>query len=88
MILARTVMLFIALSSVLFVAVTASRSKRPMLRGVASAMCGIAALGTVNLLAPFTDVGLLLNYASAFIAVVLSVPGVVMMLILRVLLLF
>ena len=42
----------------------------------------------MNLLAGYTGVSIALNYATAFVAVVLGAPGVVTMLLLRVLLLF
>ena len=77
-----------SLASILAVAYAASRTKRPLLRGLASSFCGAAALGAVNLLAPYTGVGLVVNFATAFVSVVLSVPGVIMLLILRLLLLF
>ena len=66
----------------------ASKAKRPLLRALGSAVCGAASLGAVNLLAGYTGVSIALNYATAFVAVVLGAPGVVTMLLLRVLLLF
>ena len=59
-----------------------------LLRALGSAVCGAASLGAVNLLAGYTGVSIALNYATAFVAVVLGAPGVVTMLLLRVLLLF
>ena len=64
------------------------KAKRPLLRALGSAVCGAASLGAVNLLAGYTGVSIALNYATAFVAVVLGAPGVVTMLLLRVLLLF
>ena len=49
-------------------------------------MCGIATLGAAALLAPFTGLALAVNWFTAFAAVVLGAPGVVTMLLLRVLL--
>ena len=49
-------------------------------------MCGVGALGAVNALAPFTGVALALNHLTAFAAVVLGAPGVLLLLLLRLLL--
>ena len=43
----------------------------------------MGALGAVNMLAPFTGVGLALNAFTSFMAVVLGAPGVVTMLVLN-----
>ena len=80
MILVQTIGVFAALMSVIGVVLAASKAKRPLLRALGSAVCGAASLGAVNLLAGY--------YATAFVAVVLGAPGVVTMLLLRVLLLF
>ena len=87
MILVQTIGVFAALMSVIGVVLAASKAKRP-LRALGSAVCGAASLGAVNLLAGYTGVSIALNYATAFVAVVLGAPGVVTMLLLRVLLLF
>lgn len=88
MLMVQTIGLFAALLSAAGVILTASRSKHPVLRALGSAVCGAAALGAVNLLAGYTGVSIALNYATAFVAVVLGAPGVVTLLILRLLLLF
>ena len=85
MILVQTIGVFAALMSVIGVVLAASKAKRPLLRALGSAVCGAASLGAVNLLAGYTGVSIALNYATAFVAVA---PGVVTMLLLRVLLLF
>ena len=87
MILVQTIGVFAALMSVIGVVLAASKAKRPLLRALGSAVCGAASLGAVNL-AGYTGVSIALNYATAFVAVVLGAPGVVTMLLLRVLLLF
>ena len=87
MILVQTIGVFAALMSVIGVVLAASKAKRPLLRALGSAVCGAASLGAVNLLAGYTGVSIALNYATAFVAV-LGAPGVVTMLLLRVLLLF
>lgn len=83
MALAQSIIIFIAVLSVISVCYYAYKSKKPILKGTASALSGAAALGAINLLATYTGIGIALNYASAFIAIVLGVPGVVMMLALR-----
>ena len=96
MILVQTIGVFAALMSVIGVVLAASKAKRPLLRALGNsvvplvflAVCGAASLGAVNLLAGYTGVSIALNYATAFVAVVLGAPGVVTMLLLRVLLLF
>lgn len=77
----------IAVISVLGVVTALRRSERPFLRALASAGCGVAALGAVDLLAAYTGVSIAVNYATAFVAVVLGAPGVVCMLVLRLLML-
>lgn len=88
MVLAQTIILFICVCSVIAVIYSATRTKKPLLKGTACALCGAAALGAVNLVAQYTGVGIALNYASAFTAIVLGIPGVVLMLVLRIVLLF
>ncbi len=87
MILVETILVFFALLSAAGVLAAARRAKRPVLRALGSAVCGIASLGAVNLLAGFTGVSIALNYVTSFVAVVLGAPGVIMLLLLRLLLL-
>ena len=63
----------------------AAKGAHPIGQAVLSAVCGVGALGAVNLLAPYTGVALALNYGTAFAAVVLGLPGVVGLLFLRLL---
>lgn len=65
------------------VALAAAHCKRGVRRAAQSALCGCCALGLVNALSAFTGVAIALNYATAFIAVVLGAPGVVLLLALR-----
>lgn len=88
MILVQTLGVFIALLSTGCVLAAAGRARRPFLRVLGSAVCGVAALGAVDLLANYTGVSVALNYATSFVAVVLGAPGVVLLLLLRALLLF
>lgn len=87
MILIQTVALTMAVVSLFSVLAALRRARRPLLRALGSAVCGVGALGAVNLLAGYTGVALALNYATAFVAVVLGAPGVIMLLLLRVMLL-
>lgn len=66
-------------------AVALARSPRPLRRALTGAVCGVGALGAVNILAPFTGVAIALNHITAFAAVVLGAPGVITMLLLRLL---
>lgn len=86
MLFVETLALFTALVSVAGVVLAARRSEKPFLRALGSAVCGIASLGAVNLMAGYTGVAIALNYATAFVAVVLGAPGVITLLLLRVLL--
>ncbi|WP_418455141.1 pro-sigmaK processing inhibitor BofA family protein [Allofournierella sp.] len=61
----------------------ASRHKKPLRASLTSVLAGMGALGAVNMLAPFTGVGLALNAFTSFMAVVLGAPGVVTMLVLN-----
>ena len=73
--------------AVLLLAVSraAASGPHPIGRACLSALCGVSALGAVNLLAPYTGVSIALNYGTAFAAVVLGLPGVTGMLFLQVL---
>ena len=73
------------LASIVFVSLAAARSKLPLATGLGSAISGVGALAAVNLLSAYTGVSIALNFVTAFVAVVLSVPGVVTLLLLRIL---
>ncbi|MEG0166443.1 MAG: pro-sigmaK processing inhibitor BofA family protein [Ruthenibacterium sp.] len=62
------------------------KKRHPLRQTLKSAGCGIAALGAVNIFAGFTGVGIALNWGTAFVAVVLGAPGVICLLVLRLLL--
>ena len=74
-------------AAVLLVAVglAAGRSRKPVRMAFSAALTGTGALGAVNLLAGYTGVALALNYVTAFAAVVLGAPGVLLLLVLRLL---
>ncbi len=61
----------------------AGRAGHPLRRALTGAVCGVGALGAVNALAPFTGIALALNHFTAFAAVVLGAPGVLLLLLLR-----
>ena len=67
------------------VALAAAKSTRPVRAGLVSVLSGLGALGAVNLLADFTGVALALNGLSWFAACVLGIPGVTLLLMLRLL---
>ena len=77
------VWLAVAVGLTALVSQAAARSRRPVRRCVAGALCGVGALGAVNLLAPFTGVSVAVNGVSAFAAVVLGAPGVAGLLVLQ-----
>lgn len=64
----------------------AARQKHAVPALLGSALCGIAALAVVGLLAPYTGVTLPLNRLTAFAAAVLGLPGVVGILLLQLML--
>lgn len=69
--------------AVLAVAVYTAKDKHPFLKALSSAVCGIGALCAVNFLSANTGVAIALNYITTPVAVVLSVPGVILLLMLR-----
>ncbi|MEG0910114.1 MAG: pro-sigmaK processing inhibitor BofA family protein [Ruthenibacterium sp.] len=75
-------LLFAALCAIA-ICTTLCKKRHPLLGALKSAGCGIAALGAVNVCASFTGVGIALNWGTAFVAVVLGAPGVIGLLLLR-----
>lgn len=65
------------------VALAAIGSKRPLRSVFLSALGGVCGLGLVNALAGYTGVGIALNYVTAFVSVVLGLPGVILLLLVR-----
>lgn len=79
-------LIFFILSGAAYLAWTAAKQKKKALRSVAeSALCGTGALAAVNLFSAYTGVSIALNFASAFFAVVYGVPGIIMLLLARLL---
>lgn len=77
--------LLAAAAALLLVSRAAAQSGHPLRQTAISAACGVGALGAVNLLAPVTGVAIALNWATAFMTVVLGTPGVITLLIMRLL---
>lgn len=69
---------------VLAVGIALFRTKRPVRGLVGSGAQGICALAAVNIAGAFTGVSLGLNLFSGLCCLVLGIPGVVMMLILKI----
>ena len=70
----------------LVVARCAARQRHGIRALLGGAVCGVAALAAVALLSPYTGVTLPLNPFTGFAAAVLGAPGVVGVLVLRLLL--
>lgn len=58
---------------------------RPLLGILGGAVCGLAGLGAVALLGPLTGVTLPLNALTAGTAVILGLPGVILLMVLNLL---
>ena len=71
---------------VLVVTRCAARQRHAIAAVLGSAVCGIGALAVVALISPFTGVTLPLNPFTGFAATVLGLPGVVGVLLLRLML--
>lgn len=63
-----------------------AKTRHPFLRAGASALCGVGALAAIDLLSGLTGVAIALNYATSFVAIVLGAPGIVMLLLMKLLL--
>ncbi|MDO5601702.1 MAG: pro-sigmaK processing inhibitor BofA family protein [Oscillospiraceae bacterium] len=80
------VLIFAALGGMGVIAWYVTRNKKKALgRAAASALCGIGALAAVNLFSAYTGVSIALNFVTAFFSVVYSLPGVVLLLLSRIL---
>lgn len=80
------VTLFFGAVSLLGVAAGASKCKAPFSKALSASICGISMLGLLAVLSPYSGIALSLNWFTSFVAVVLGAPGVVTLLLLRVLL--
>lgn len=61
-----------------------SKSEKPVLFALKSAVTGISALLFVNITSNFTGCYIAVNYYTAFMATVLSLPGVISLLIVNI----
>lgn len=87
MIFVQTLALFLAVISLIAVLAVLKKTKHPFRTAATQATLGLGAFAAVNLLAGYTGVTLSLNYFTSFVAVVLGAPGVICMLVVRVLVL-
>ena len=69
----------------LLVTARAAACRRPLLGIFGGAACGLAGLGAVALLGPLTGVALPLNALTAGTAVILGLPGVILLMVLNLL---
>ena len=73
-------MLVLGAVCLLAVARAAAAGRHPVRSVLAGAVCGVAGLAAVALLAPYTGVTLPLNGFTGFVAAVLGLPGVILLL--------
>lgn len=81
----QTLFLVVGLICALVVAAAAVKGRHPVRTALGSGVLGAATLGAVNLAGAYTGVTIALSYGTALIAVVLGLPGVLLMLLLRLL---
>ena len=79
------VTLFFGLVSLLGTAAGASKCKGAFTKALSASVCGVGMLGVLAVMAPYSGITLSLNWFTSFVAVVLGAPGVVILLLLRVL---
>lgn len=79
-----TVFVLCALIITVAVSYGFSQCRRPFLTAVKSAVSGISALLMVNIFSGYTGCYIAVNTATVFIATVLSMPGVISLLILKI----
>lgn len=72
-------------AAIVLVAVSVAKQPKPVRAGLAAVLSGVGAMGAVNMLAPFTGVGIPMNGLTWFVSTLLGIPGVTMLLLLRLL---
>ncbi len=77
------IMLIIMAITLIVISFFISKTKRPMLTALKSSVMGVASLLLVNLTSAFTGCYIMINIYSAFIASVLSLPGVIALVFMR-----
>lgn len=85
MIFVQTLALFLAAISLIAVLAVLKKAKHPFRTAASQATLGLGAFAAVNLLAGYTGVTISLNYFTTFVAVVLGAPGVICILVVRIL---
>ncbi len=75
----------VAVVSIIFVCLALKKAQNPFKSAFLSAFFGVASLGAVNLLSLYTGVTLAVNYVTSFVTVVLGAPGVICLLMLKLL---
>ncbi len=78
------IMLAVMLIGGIVIIYTFTKAKHPVITAFKSAMCGIAALLSVNLISGVTGCYIAVNPLTAFVATVISLPGIIAMLILNI----
>ena len=68
---------------IVLISAVAAKSRRPLFAVLGSALLGAGGLAAVNLLSPYTGIALGLNWVTGFVAAVLSLPGIITLLLLR-----
>lgn len=79
------IMLVVMLLGGLAIIYTFTKAKHPVATAFKSAMCGVAALLSVNLVSGVTGCYIAVNPFTAFVATVISLPGIIGILILNIL---
>ncbi len=77
--------LAVGIISLVLVFAELKKAQSPMKNAAVSAFFGAASLGAVNLMSLYTGVTIAINYFTSFVAVVLGAPGVICLLMLRLL---
>ena len=74
---ASKILMIIVFSMSAFVVYAISKSRKPFLTAAKSVLCGISALMLVNITSVATGCYIAVNYFTAFITTVFSLPGVI-----------
>ncbi len=75
----------VGIVSLICVCVQLKKTDKPLKNALVSAFFGAASLGAVNLMSLYTGVSIAVNYFTSFAAVVLGAPGIICLLLLRLL---
>ena len=72
-----------AISAIVAVCAGFARCRHPLLTAVRSAVSGLAAMLLVNLTSAYTGCYIAVNTANIFVSTVLSIPGVICLLVMK-----